>query len=96
MVMVFNYMIHLAKLILASTRPGDMILDPFAGSGTSVVVAKKLGRRALGIELNQEYCLWAQKRLNACEERSPIQGYEDGVFWERNALNRKSNRKIPK
>ena len=41
----------LAKLILASTNPGDLVLDPFLGSGTTSVVAKKLGRRYIGIEL---------------------------------------------
>ena len=46
-----------AKLILASSKPGDVIFDPFLGSGTTSVVAKKLGRNYVGIELNEEYCL---------------------------------------
>lgn len=75
-----------AKLILASSREGDNIFDPFMGSGTTCVVAKKLNRHYLGIELNEEYCLWAAKRLNLAEANKKIQGYEDGVFWERNAL----------
>jgi site-specific DNA-methyltransferase (adenine-specific) len=40
----------LAKIILASTNPGDLVLDPFAGSGTTAVVAKKLGRNFVAIE----------------------------------------------
>jgi site-specific DNA-methyltransferase (adenine-specific) len=76
-----------AKLILASSRSGDLVFDPFVGSGTSAVVAKKLGRRYLGIEINEEYCLWAAKRLKMADENAEIQGYSDGVFWERNSQN---------
>ena len=74
-----------AKLILASSREGDVVFDPFMGSGTAAVVAKKLGRRYLGIEINEEYCLWAAKRLKMADENAEIQGYADGVFWERNS-----------
>lgn len=74
-----------AKLILASSEPGDIIFDPFLGSGTASVVAKKLGRKYCGVELNEKYCLLAQKRLNQAEIDKKIQGYEDGVFWERNS-----------
>jgi site-specific DNA-methyltransferase (adenine-specific) len=76
-----------AKLILASSNPGDRILDPFSGSGTTAVVAKKLDRRFCGIEINREYCLWAAKRLLLAESNPTIQGYADGVFWERNTAN---------
>lgn len=75
-----------AKLILASSNPQDFVFDPFLGSGTTAVVAKKLGRRYCGIELNREYCCWALKRLAMADEDSSIQGYADGVFWERNSL----------
>ncbi|MEM9003449.1 MAG: DNA methyltransferase [Cyanobacteria bacterium P01_F01_bin.86] len=77
----------LAKLILASSNPDDMVLDPFLGSGTTAVVAKKLQRNFTGIELNQEYCCWALKRLQLANADPSIQGYTDGVFWERNTLN---------
>lgn len=73
-----------AKLILASSRPGDIIFDPFLGSGTASVTAKKLGRRFCGIEQNEEYCLLAEKRLLLAETDKTIQGYSGGVFWERN------------
>jgi len=76
----------LAKLVLASTNPGDFILDPFVGSGTTCVVAKKLGRRFLGIEIDEEYCLLAAQRLELAQNDSTIQGFSDGVFWERNTL----------
>lgn len=75
-----------AKLILASSRPGDIVFDPFLGSGTASVVAKKLGRHFVGVELSEEYCLFAQKRLLQAEENKEIQGYRDGVFWERNTM----------
>jgi site-specific DNA-methyltransferase (adenine-specific) len=75
----------LAKLVLASCPPGGLVLDPFLGSGTSAVVARKLGRRFIGIERDREYCLYALKRLEAAEANAAIQGYEDGVFWERNS-----------
>ncbi len=74
-----------AKLILASSRPGDVVFDPFLGSGTASVVAKKLGRHWCGIELNEEYCMLAEKRLELAETDKEIQGYSDGVFWERNS-----------
>lgn len=77
-----------AKLILASSRPGGRILDPFMGSGTAAVVARKLGRRFCGIEINSEYCLWAAKRLEAADIDKTIQGYAGGVFWERNSTRR--------
>lgn len=77
----------LAKLILASTDPGDVVFDPFLGSGTSSVVAMKLGRKFFGVEIDEEYCCLAEKRLERAEIDRNIQGYSDGVFWERNSLN---------
>lgn len=74
-----------AKLILASSKEEDVILDPFLGSGTTCVTAKKLNRKYCGIEMNEEYCLLAQKRLDRAETDKTIQGYSDGIFWERNA-----------
>ncbi|MHC4426729.1 MAG: DNA-methyltransferase [Planctomycetota bacterium] len=77
----------LAKLILASTNQGGFVFDPFMGVGSSIVTAKKLSRRFLGVEIEKEYCLLAGKRLHQAELDMPIQGYRDGVFWERNTLN---------
>jgi site-specific DNA-methyltransferase (adenine-specific) len=78
----------LAKLILASTDRGDLVLDPFAGSGTTAVVAKKLNRKFIAIESDENYCLLAAKRLKLAETDRSIQGFFDGVFWERNSRNR--------
>lgn len=76
----------LAKVILASSNEGDVVLDPFLGSGTTSVVAKKLNRRYVGIELDQTYCCLAEKRLALADTDRSIQGYHDNVFWERNTL----------
>ena len=74
----------IAKLILASSNPGSIVLDPFLGSGTTSVTAKKLGRHYIGIEENEQYCVWTEKRLEMADNDTSIQGYTDGVFWERN------------
>jgi len=76
----------LAKIILASSNEGDIVFDPFAGVGTTGVVAKKLKRNFVMVEIDEEYCLYAVKRLQIAEENTAIQGYNDGVFWERNTL----------
>ncbi len=76
----------IAKLILASSLENGFVLDPFLGSGTTAVVCRKLKRRFLGIEQNRDYCCWSQKRLSLVSGDSSIQGYADGVFWERNSL----------
>ncbi len=75
-----------AKLILASSKEGDLIFDPFMGSGTACVVANKLSRHYVGVEINEEYCLWAAKRIKMAQNDNSIQGYSDGLFWERNSL----------
>ncbi len=79
----------IAKLVLASSNKGDLVLDPFAGSSTTGVVAYKLNRDYICIEQNPLYCAWAQKRLEIARTDKSIQGYEDGVFWERNSKPKK-------
>lgn len=76
----------LAKIILAGSNKGDIVFDPFAGSGTTQVTAKKLGRNYVGVEIDEYYCCLTEKRLELAEENKSIQGYQDGVFWERNTL----------
>jgi site-specific DNA-methyltransferase (adenine-specific) len=76
----------IAKLILASCPKGGVVLDPFVGSGTTSVVARKLERHYIGIELDEHYCMVAEKRLERAQVDPSIQGYSGGVFWERNTL----------
>jgi site-specific DNA-methyltransferase (adenine-specific) len=76
----------LAKIILASSLPGQLVLDPFLGSGTTSVVAKKLARAYIGIEIDELYCCLTEKRLELANKDNLIQGYSQGVFWERNTL----------
>jgi len=75
----------IAKLVLASSRVGDVVLDPFLGSGTTAVVAKKLHRRYIGIEIDQDYCCLAEKRLSLADQQPQIQGYDGTHFWDRNS-----------
>jgi site-specific DNA-methyltransferase (adenine-specific) len=75
----------IAKLVLSSCPPGGTVFDPFLGSGTCSVVARKLGRNYCGIELNPDYACWAEKRIELAETDKTIQGFHDGVFWERNS-----------
>lgn len=74
----------IAKLILASSFDGDFVFDPFCGSGTTCVVAKKLGRRFCGVERELDYCLMAMKRLVLANSEPAIQGYQQGIFLDRN------------
>ena len=57
----------LARVIMASTKPGDVILDPFFGTGTTGAVAKRLGRNFVGIEREQDYIYAASERIAAVE-----------------------------
>ena len=75
-----------AKIVLASSKENDFVFDPFLGSGTTSVVAKKLNRKYCGVELDKTYSLISEKRLSRAETETAIQGYSDGVFWERNSL----------
>lgn len=60
----------LRKIVLASSRPGDVVLDPFSGSGTTAVVAEQLGRRWLACDQSAEYNRWAIERLEHVVRRS--------------------------
>lgn len=72
-----------AKLILASSNPDDVVYEPFAGTGTACVTAKKLSRRFIGVEKEKEYYLLACKRLELAETDKSIQGYEKNMFTEK-------------
>ncbi|MCD8377111.1 MAG: site-specific DNA-methyltransferase [Oscillospiraceae bacterium] len=82
----------MAKIILASSSEGEVIFDPFLGSGTTSVVAKKLNRHYLGVEIEPQYCVWAEQRLAMAEDNTEIQGYANGVFWERNSMSEQQSR----
>ncbi len=64
----------LGRIIRASSNPGETVLDPFAGSGTTLTVAKKLGRRYLGFELSEEYATAARRRLDASQPGQDLEG----------------------
>jgi site-specific DNA-methyltransferase (adenine-specific) len=60
----------LRKIVLASSNPGDVVIDPFLGSGTTAVVAEQLKRKWLGCDLSLEYCQWAAERIELVESWS--------------------------
>ncbi len=66
----------LGRIVRVSSNPGDLVLDPFGGSGTTLAVAKKLGRQWMGIELSEEYVARIQKRLDGCQVGDPLDGSE--------------------
>lgn len=76
----------IAKIMLASSSENDVVFDPFLGSGTTGVVAKKLNRHYIGIEIEAQYCVWAEQRIEMATDNKEIQGYVNGVFGERNSL----------
>jgi site-specific DNA-methyltransferase (adenine-specific) len=67
----------LGRIIRVCSNPGDLVLDPFTGSGTSLVTAKKLDRRYLGYELSPDYAARARKRLEETTLGTPLSGSED-------------------
>ena len=85
----------LAKLLLASSREGDFVFDPFLGSGTTAAVARKLGRHFLGIEMDEGYACLALRRIEIANDDPSVQGYAGGVFWERNTLNAQPKASAP-
>jgi site-specific DNA-methyltransferase (adenine-specific) len=69
----------LARIIRASSNEGDLVLDPFAGSGTTLAVAKKLGRDWLGCELSTEYAKRGNERLREIQVGDPLDGPADPI-----------------
>jgi len=64
----------LGRIIRACSNEGEVVLDPFAGSGTTLAVAKKLKRRYLGFELSEEYAAQARQRLAKISPGDPLDG----------------------
>ena len=77
------------KFVLASSQPGDLVIDPFSGSGTTVVVAEQLGRRWMGCDLNAEYHQWAIARLESVRRMTAAEWI---AFDRSNAQRRESIR----
>ena len=69
----------LARIIRSSSRPQELVLDPFGGSGTTMSVAKKLGRQWLGFELSDDYVSYINERLEHTNVGDPIDGPEDPI-----------------
>ena len=66
------------KAIKGWSRPGNLVLDPFCGSGTTCVAAKKLGRRYIGIDISEEYCQIARDRIKAVDTGVPVKEARKG------------------
>lgn len=77
----------LRKLVLASSNQNDLVIDPFSGSGTTLVVAEQLGRKWLGCDLSHEYNEWAIQRL----ERVPHKTKEEWIAIDREDENRRNS-----
>jgi site-specific DNA-methyltransferase (adenine-specific) len=67
----------LGRIIRCCSMPGEIVLDPFGGSGTTLVVAKKLGRRWLGFELSEDYAARIKARLKQTRAGDPLDGAAD-------------------
>ena len=64
----------LGRIVRASSHAGDVVLDPFGGSGTTLAVAKKLGRRFFGVELSEQYAARIEERLAGIAAGDPLDG----------------------
>lgn len=69
----------LGRIVRISSNPGDLVLDPFSGSGTTLAVAKKLGRDWLGFDLSSDYVTYANERIESASEGDPLEGPFDPV-----------------
>lgn len=75
------------KFLLASSSKGEMVLDPFSGSGTTIVVAEQLGRKWIGCEREAEYNTWAINRLENVRRMS----VEDWIEYDRKTAERRES-----
>ncbi len=79
----------LRKFILVSSNPGDIVIDPFLGSGTTAVVSEQLGRKWKGCDISMEYSFWAAKRIELVQRKSVQEWIQ---FDAKNTERRKSIR----
>ncbi len=93
----------LGRIVLACSSEGDMVLDPFAGTGTSLAVAKKVGRRYFGIELSRQYAIEARKRIRLASRGEALAGSSNPVASAPNTsegvmlmANGKRSRRVPR
>ena len=77
----------LRKFVLASSNRGELVVDPFSGSGTTLVVAEQLGRRWCGCDSSKEYNEWAIKRLENIARRS----VEDWIRFDAETAQRRES-----
>ena len=82
----------LARIIRTSSRPQELVLDPFGGSGTTLCVAKKLGRRWMGFELSSEYTQYIQTRIEKTEIGDPLDGPADPIQSAPSTVNGKKRK----
>ncbi len=85
----------LARIIQVSSEPNELVLDPFGGSGSTLVVAKKLGRRCLGFELSENYFQRIKERLARTQEGDPLEGAEEPKRSAPSTANGKPVRRQP-
>ena len=83
----------LARIIRSTSNPQELVLDPFGGSGTTMCVAKKLGRQFIGLELSEEYVKYINERIERIKVGDPINGPEDPIS---SAPTTKSGRQVKK
>lgn len=81
----------LGRIIRLCSNEDEVVLDPFSGSGTTLVVAKKLARKYLGFELSEEYAERVEERLEACEPGDKLNGAADPL---RSAPDTKNGKKV--
>jgi site-specific DNA-methyltransferase (adenine-specific) len=62
----------LLRILLSSTKPGDLVLDPFAGTGTTLMVSQQLSRKSIGIEIDRQNVSRMEKRLSKVRESDDI------------------------
>lgn len=82
----------LGRIVKVSSNPGEIVLDPFLGSGSTAYVAKKLAREYLGFELSEEYLANVQKRLEEITPGDPLVGSENPIYTAPSTKNGKQRK----